>query len=176
MSGPTGSQFTDENIRKLEAKESKTGSGDNSSTSDSAALKVTHPSSQTFSRHMLVRLAHTDLSFISFLLHLPSSCSQPFVCFLLILFLPQSTLASQSESKQQTIDRVQGNLPLPDQPPTASDFNSADARSVNVGSGGVSSDVSTGAYGGSESGLREPATAASSVRTDGDELKTNTKP
>jgi len=50
----------------------------------------------------------------------------------------------------------------------ASDWNSSDASKVNVGSGGVQSDVSYG--GGSESGLRGPATSDSSVRTDGDEF------
>jgi len=37
---------------------------------------------------------------------------------------------------QQTIDERKANLPLPDQPPQASDWNSADERNVNVGSGG----------------------------------------
>lgn len=64
-----------------------------------------------------------------------------------------------SQSKTDKIDEVKSNLPLPDQPPTASDWQSADARNVNVGSGGVSSDVSTGA--GSTAGLREPATKSS---------------
>lgn len=35
------------------------------------------------------------------------------------------------ESKQDKIDRVQANLELPEDPPTASDWNSADA-SINV--------------------------------------------
>ena len=38
-------------------------------------------------------------------------------------------------SKQDIIDERKANLPLPEQPPTASDWNSADARNVNVGSG-----------------------------------------
>ncbi|KAK6074876.1 hypothetical protein SCUP234_04060 [Seiridium cupressi] len=63
-----------------------------------------------------------------------------------------------TQSKADKISEVQSNLPLPEQPPVASDWNSADARNVNVGSGGVSSDISTGA--GSESGLREPASKA----------------
>lgn len=54
----------------------------------------------------------------------------------------------------------------------ASDFKSADASTVNVGSGGVSSDVSYG--GGSETGLRGPATSDSGVRTDGDQFGVNT--
>ena len=62
-------------------------------------------------------------------------------------------------------------MPLPDQPPVASDWNSSDASTVNVGSGGVQSDVSYGA--GSDSGLRGPATSDSSVRTDGDEFNKN---
>lgn len=50
------------------------------------------------------------------------------------------------------VDEAQSNLPLPEQPPVASDFNSADARTVNVGSGSVEGGISSG--GGS---LREPA-------------------
>jgi hypothetical protein len=76
-----------------------------------------------------------------------------------------------SQSKQQIIDERKANLPLPDQPPQASDWQSADARTVNVGSGGLASDISAG--GGSDS-LRSPATGASSARTDGEEWKTHT--
>lgn len=47
----------------------------------------------------------------------------------------------------------------------ASDWNSSDASKVNVGSGGVQSDVS---YGGGSDSLRGPATSDSSVRTDGE--------
>ena len=64
-----------------------------------------------------------------------------------------------TQSKADKIEEVRANLPLPDQPPTASDWQSADARNVNVSSGGVSSDISTGA--GSATGLREPATQSS---------------
>ena len=71
----------------------------------------------------------------------------------------------------KTISERQANLPLPDQPPTASDWNSADERNVNVGAGGRSEDLSHAGLGGDT--LRQPATAASSVRTDGDALKTN---
>jgi hypothetical protein len=65
-----------------------------------------------------------------------------------------------SQSKADKIAEVQANLPLPEQPPVASDWQSADARNVNVGSGRLSSDVSTGD--GSTAGLREPATKSSS--------------
>ena len=54
----------------------------------------------------------------------------------------------------------------------ASDWNSADATKVNVGSGGVQSDIS---YGGGSDGLRGPATSDSSVRTDGEQLGVNTE-
>lgn len=70
---------------------------------------------------------------------------------------------------------MQANLPLPEDPPTASDWNSADGRTVNVGSGAVQDDVSKMARG-DESGLREPATAESSARVDGEELKKATAP
>ena len=78
---------------------------------------------------------------------------------------------NQPKSKAELIDERKANLPLPDQPPVASDWNSSDASTVNVGSGGVQSDVSYGA--GSDSGLRGPATSDSSVRTDGDEFNKN---
>jgi hypothetical protein len=92
----------------------------------------------------------------------------------LILPVPQSKSA-QEESKQDKTDRVKANLPLPEDPPTASDWNSADGRKVNVGSGAVQDDVSQ-TFKGSESGLREPATAESSARVDGEELKKPTAP
>ncbi|KAI0179516.1 hypothetical protein GGR52DRAFT_310188 [Hypoxylon sp. FL1284] len=63
-----------------------------------------------------------------------------------------------TQSKGDHAEEVRSNLPLPEQPPVASDWNSADSRTVNVGSGGVQSDISTGA--GSTSGLREPASKA----------------
>ncbi|KAL2052288.1 hypothetical protein ABVK25_007447 [Lepraria finkii] len=78
---------------------------------------------------------------------------------------------NQPKSKAELIDERKANLPLPDQPPVASDWNSSDSSTVNVGSGGVQSDVSYGA--GSDGGLRGPATSDSSVRTDGDEFNKN---
>ncbi|RMJ14014.1 hypothetical protein CDV36_006306 [Fusarium kuroshium] len=61
-----------------------------------------------------------------------------------------------SQSKDQKIANTQSNLPLPEQPPTASDWQSADARTVNVGSGGENARVGTDAA--ARGGLREPAT------------------
>ncbi|KAI0596343.1 hypothetical protein F4775DRAFT_594395 [Biscogniauxia sp. FL1348] len=59
-------------------------------------------------------------------------------------------------STNDKVEQTRQNLPLPEQPPAASDWNSADERTVNVGSGrDVQSDVSTGA--GAAAGLREPA-------------------
>ncbi|KAI9759508.1 MAG: hypothetical protein M4579_002267 [Chaenotheca gracillima] len=78
---------------------------------------------------------------------------------------------SDQKSKADIISDRQSNLPLPEQPPVASDFNSSDERTVNVGSGRIEEPISVG-----KSGLREPATADSSVRTQGDEWKTNTAP
>lgn len=59
----------------------------------------------------------------------------------------------------------QANLPLPEDPPVASDWNSADARTVNVSSGDKLPDISTGDA--TSSGLRGPATAGSGVRAEG---------
>ncbi|KAK0739948.1 hypothetical protein B0T21DRAFT_309157 [Apiosordaria backusii] len=64
-----------------------------------------------------------------------------------------------TKSKADKIEEVRQNLPLPEQPPKPSDWQSADARTVNVGSGRFSSDISYGPA--SEAGLREPATRPS---------------
>jgi hypothetical protein len=85
---------------------------------------------------------------------------------------PTTAPTKVTAAKEETVRDRQSNLPLPEQPPAASDWNSADSRTVNVGSGGVSADISAGD--GSSAGLREPATADSAVRTSGEERKTNT--
>lgn len=62
-------------------------------------------------------------------------------------------------SNAEKIAKAQSNLPLPEQPPVASDWNSADGSKTNVGSGrDVASGVSYGA--GETAGLREPASKA----------------
>ncbi|KAK1250566.1 hypothetical protein MKX08_010569 [Trichoderma sp. CBMAI-0020] len=67
--------------------------------------------------------------------------------------------SSQNQSKDQKIAEIQANLPLPEQPPKASDFNSADMRTTGVGSGRISGNAGSGA--GAEAGLRGPAVKAS---------------
>ncbi|KAL8852178.1 MAG: hypothetical protein Q9221_002888 [Calogaya cf. arnoldii] len=79
---------------------------------------------------------------------------------------------SSNAPKADVIAERQSNLPLPDDPPVKSDFNSNDTSTTAVGSGGVQSDVSYG--GGSETGLRGPATSDSSLRTDGEQFGINT--
>ncbi|PKY08922.1 hypothetical protein P168DRAFT_323967 [Aspergillus campestris IBT 28561] len=79
---------------------------------------------------------------------------------------------SQTTDKKKDIEQTKANLPLPEQPPVASDWSSADARTVNVGSGRTEGPVS----GEANSALREPATAGSSVRESGSELHKNTAP
>ena len=74
----------------------------------------------------------------------------------------------ENKSKADIIAERQANLPLPDQPPGPSDFNSADARTVNVGSGGVSDTFSKG-----EDALRGPATGDSAARADPDSNTSN---
>lgn len=67
-----------------------------------------------------------------------------------------------TQSKDEKIAATQANLPLPEQPPTASDWQSADARNVNVGSGGnAEAPIGTGV--GASAGLREPATQSSAA-------------
>ncbi|PYI06833.1 hypothetical protein BO78DRAFT_429345 [Aspergillus sclerotiicarbonarius CBS 121057] len=84
----------------------------------------------------------------------------------------KSIVDQNNSGKQAQIDKTKANLPLPDQPPVASDWNSLDQRTVNVGSGGIEGPVS----GENNSALRGPATASSSVRIDGNEYHKNTEP
>ena len=46
---------------------------------------------------------------------------------------PANTNPPVNKSKAEKIATAQANLPLPDDPPVASDWNSADARTVNIG-------------------------------------------
>lgn len=62
------------------------------------------------------------------------------------------------KSNPQAVNEAQSNLPLPEQPPVASDFNSSDARTVNVGSGGQEGSFVTG-----DGAIREPAVGASGI-------------
>ncbi|KAF4943372.1 hypothetical protein FGADI_13462 [Fusarium gaditjirri] len=64
-------------------------------------------------------------------------------------------------SKDQKISETQANLPLPDQPPKASDWQSLDARTVNVGAGKHEGSIGTDSA--AQSGLREPATKGEDV-------------
>ncbi|KAJ5937763.1 hypothetical protein N7454_004105 [Penicillium verhagenii] len=82
------------------------------------------------------------------------------------------SIIDQNTDKSKQIDETKANLPLPDQPPVASDWNSADQRTVNVGSGGVSGPISYDP----NSGLEGSTTAQSSVRVDGNALHKNTAP
>jgi len=72
---------------------------------------------------------------------------------------------SGQKSKADVIDERQANLPLPEEPPVASDWNSADARTVNVSTGERQGDISIGDA--SSTGLREPASKGSGVREEG---------
>jgi hypothetical protein len=69
---------------------------------------------------------------------------------------------SGQQSKAGLIAERQANLPLPEDPPVASDWNSADARTVNVMAGERQEEISMGEA--SSTGLREPATQGSGVR------------
>ncbi|KAF7115884.1 hypothetical protein CNMCM5793_003627 [Aspergillus hiratsukae] len=84
----------------------------------------------------------------------------------------KSIVDERNADKAQAIERRKANLPLPEQPPVASDWQSADQRIVNVGSGGVEGPVS----GESNRALRGPATAESSARKSAEVLHTETQP
>ncbi|KAG9249001.1 hypothetical protein BJ878DRAFT_485726 [Calycina marina] len=45
---------------------------------------------------------------------------------------------SGQQSKADLIDERRSNLPLPEDPPTTSDWNSADSRKTGTGSGSIS--------------------------------------
>ncbi|CDM33142.1 hypothetical protein DTO013E5_5673 [Penicillium roqueforti] len=79
------------------------------------------------------------------------------------------SIIDQNTNKPAEIEKTKANLPLPDQPPVASDFNSLDQRTTNVGSGRFE-------YPPDNSGLREGAAASSSARIDGKELHKSTAP
>ena len=133
---------TREDLRKAESKVSQKNDGNVPADSEVSVMKVSKP----YQVRKLQRIG-------------------------LIIDLQSIVDENQPKPKSEIIAERQANLPLPDQPPVASDWNSSDASKVNVGSGGVESDVSYG--GGSDGGLRNPATSESSVRTDGDALNTN---
>lgn len=70
-----------------------------------------------------------------------------------------------TQSKAQQIDAVKANLPLPEQPPVASDWQSADARTVNVGAGTAEGNPGTDAA--AEAGLRGPSTRGAGMDMSG---------
>ncbi|KAJ9294367.1 hypothetical protein DTO271G3_6942 [Paecilomyces variotii] len=82
------------------------------------------------------------------------------------------SVIDKNTDKAKEIDERKANLPLPDQPPTASDWQSADGKITGTGSGQFESPVS----GENNSALRGPATAGSSARVDGEEFKKETQP
>ena len=70
------------------------------------------------------------------------------------------------------VDQTKVNLPFLEQKLVASDWQSADQRTVKVGSGLLEGHIS----GEHNSALREPATASSSARLSGEEWHQNTEP
>lgn len=83
-------------------------------------------------------------------------------------------MVDQNTDKAREVDQHKSNLPLPEEPPTASDWRSADQRTVGVGSGAHEGPLS--GQNDTSNSLREPATAGSSVREDGSELHKHTLP
>ncbi|CAG7916546.1 unnamed protein product [Penicillium olsonii] len=79
------------------------------------------------------------------------------------------SVIDQNTNKPAEIEKTKSNLPLPEDPPVASDWNSMDQRTTAVGSGRFE-------FPPDNSGLREGASASSSARVDGNVLHTNTVP
>jgi len=71
---------------------------------------------------------------------------------------------SSEKSKADIIAERQANLPLPEDPPVTSDWNSA-SESINAGSGEKQDEISYGEA--NSAGLREPASTGSGVREAG---------
>ncbi|RMJ28854.1 hypothetical protein PHISP_00305 [Aspergillus sp. HF37] len=83
------------------------------------------------------------------------------------------SVIDQNTDKSKEVDEHKSNLPLPEQPPVASDFATANAETVGVGSGAHEGPLSGQNV---TSAGRGPATGGSSVREDGAELHKNTEP
>ncbi|KAJ5375781.1 hypothetical protein N7517_007787 [Penicillium concentricum] len=79
------------------------------------------------------------------------------------------SIIDQNTNKPAEIENTKANLPLPEKPPVASDFNSLDHRTTDVGSGRLE-------FPPDNSGLREGAAASSSARVDGKQLHKTTAP
>ncbi|CAI7623422.1 unnamed protein product [Penicillium bialowiezense] len=79
------------------------------------------------------------------------------------------SVIDQNTNKPAEVEKTKSNLPLPEDPPVASDWNSMDERTTAVGSGRFE-------FPPDNSGLREGASAHSSARVDGNVLHTNTAP
>ncbi|KAK2746465.1 hypothetical protein FQN57_003091 [Myotisia sp. PD_48] len=72
------------------------------------------------------------------------------------------------------VENARSNLPMPSEPPVASDFNSADQRTTGgMGSGRFSGPAGAGAE---ASAFREPTAAGSSAREDARETRRHTAP
>src|SRR4051794_17161446 len=92
---------TQEDLRKMESKESKSHGGITPKNSDTSALKASSsPLGTLLSPWLLADSAK------------------------------QSILAERQEPKNERIERAKGNLPLPEDPPGSADLESADARTV----------------------------------------------
>lgn len=73
---------------------------------------------------------------------------------------------SDQKSKADIIEERKANLPLPEEPPVASDWNSADARTVNVKAGERQEELPNSDV--SDTGLsRGAATKGSGAREEG---------
>lgn len=71
------------------------------------------------------------------------------------------------QSKAELIEERRSNLPLPDDPPAKSDWNSADARINAEGSEFQGSDQQTGDPTVDANSINEPATKPSGARVEG---------
>jgi hypothetical protein len=106
--------YTKEEVRKMESRDSAAHGGNVSANSNAAALQVSNLASSLQPQN------NTNSH------------------------LPQSIVDKADQNKANVIEERRSNLPLPDAPPAASDFNSYDQSTTGVGSGSISHPVDVG--------------------------------
>ena len=71
----------------------------------------------------------------------------------------------RQKSKAEIIDERKADLPLPEDPPVASDWNSVDERNVNIARGSKDSEIATRAAAETSiNGVMPPAREGSGIR------------
>lgn len=100
---------------------------------------------QSYNRRSSRTTLYTLLSYIDASKHHPQ-VSLPFNHTILEGIKTHTNPKVSNQSNQSRAEQNRANLPLPEDPPVKSDFNSMDKSTVNVGSGRVESHAGTGPH------------------------------